>query len=218
VTHTLAVIRNYDKNNQEVVKCAFNPKEYGVTKKNKWTAPPAKGHTIAEYEYGGGDPSSMTLSLLFDTFDAGDDVRTTYTDKVWKLMDIDPTLKDKLGKTGRPPRVLFQWGEAFGFVAVITSITQKFVLFKEDGIPVRATLDVSFQQVKETSLRPPQNPTSGGLGGSREWIVKEGDTLALIAYEEYGDSNGWRPIADANRLTHVRRLRPGTVLEIPGLG
>jgi nucleoid-associated protein YgaU len=77
---------------------------------------------------------------------------------------------------------------------------------------------VSFQQVVESGLRPPQNPTSGGVGGSREWTVKDGDSLASIAYAEYGDSNAWRPIADVNRLTQVRRLRPGTVLEIPGLG
>jgi nucleoid-associated protein YgaU len=217
VAHTLAVIRNHDKGDAVVVQCAFNPKEYGVTKKNKWSAPPAKGQNLAEYEFGGGDPSTMTLALMFDTFNSGEDVRTKYTDKVWKLMDIDSSLHDKKSKSGRPPRVLFQWGHAFGFIAVITSITQKFVLFKDDGTPVRATLDVSFQQVVESGLRPPQNPTSGGDGGSREWTVKDGDSLASIAYAEYGDSNAWRPIADVNRLTQVRRLRPGTVLEIPGL-
>src|SRR6266567_3043413 len=115
------------------------------------------------------------------------------------------------GKKGRPPRVQFQWGEAFSFDAVITSITQKFTLFKENGVPVRATLDVGFQQIKDELDYPNQNPTSGGIGGGREWTVKEGDTLASIAYEEYGDSNKWRPIADANRLTQVRRLRPGAV-------
>jgi len=218
VAHTLAVIRNHDKGDTVVVQCAFNPKEYGVTKKNKWTAPPAKGQNLAEYEFGGGDPSTMTLALMFDTFDTGKDVREVYTDKVWRLMDIDSSLHDKKAKSGRPPRVLFQWGKAFGFIAVITSITQKFLLFKDDGTPVRATLDVAFQQVVESGLRPPQNPTSGGVGGSREWTVKDGDSLALIAYAEYGDSNAWRPIADVNRLTQVRRLRPGTVLEIPGLG
>ena len=214
----LAVIRNHDKGDAVVVRCAFNPKDYGMTKKNKWTAPPAKGQTLAEYEFGGGEPQTMTLSLLFDTFDTGKDVRKVYTDKVWKLMDIDPSLHDKKSKSGRPPQVLFQWGQAFGFIAVINSITQKFVLFNDDGTPVRATLEVGFQQVKEAGKLPPQNPTSGGVGGSREWVVKDGDSLASIAYAEYGDSNAWRPIADINRLTQVRRLRPGLVLELPGLG
>jgi len=74
---------------------------------------------------------------------------------------------------------------------------------------------VTFQQIKDAALFPPQNPTSGGVGGERVWVVNEGDTLAWIAYREYGDSNQWRRIADANRLTQVRRLVPGTVLEIP---
>jgi nucleoid-associated protein YgaU len=218
VARILAVIRNHDKGDAVVVRCAFNPKDYGMTKTNKWTAPPAKGQTLAEYEFGGGEPQTMTLSLLFDTFDTGKDVRKVYTDKVWKLMDIDPSLHDKKSKSGRPPQVLFQWGQAFGFIAVINSITQKFVLFNDDGTPVRATLEVGFQQVKEAGKLPPQNPTSGGVGGSREWVVKDGDSLASIAYAEYGDSNAWRPIADINRLTQVRRLRPGLVLELPGLG
>ena len=218
MAHILAVIRNHDKGDAVVVRCRFNPKDYGMSKKNKWTAPPAKGQTLAEYEFGGGEPQTMTLSLLFDTFDSGDDVRKVYTDKLWKLMDIDKSLHDKKSKSGRPPQVLFQWGQAFGFIAVINSITQKFVLFKDDGTPVRATVEVGFQQVKEATKLPPQNPTSGGVGGSREWVVKDGDSLASIAYAEYGDSNAWRPIADINRLTQVRRLRPGLVLELPGLG
>jgi nucleoid-associated protein YgaU len=218
VAHTRAVIRNHDKGDAIVVRCAFNPKEYGITKKNKWQAPPAKGQNLAEYEFGGGDPATMTLNLMFDTFETGKDVRTEYTNKVWALMNIDASLHDNLSKVGRPPQVLFQWGQAFGFVAVITSITQKFVLFDDEGVPLRATLDVSFQQVKEIDKLPPQNPTSGGVGGSHEWTVKDGDSLASIAYAEYGDSNAWRPIADVNRLTQVRRLRPGLILEIPGRG
>jgi len=76
-------------------------------------------------------------------------------------------------------------------------------------------MDVTFQQIKDAKLFPAQNPTSGGVGGERQWTVRAGDTLTGIAYAEYGDPNAWRRIADANRLTQVRRLRPGIVLEIP---
>ena len=47
-----------------------------------------------------------------------------------------------------------------------------------------------------------------GWGGGRQVTVKEGDTLTGIAYAEYGDSNNWRRIADANHLWH-RRFRQG---------
>jgi nucleoid-associated protein YgaU len=98
---------------------------------------------------------------------------------------------------------------------VIVSITQRFTLFLSNGTPVRATLDVSFQQVQDEGQFPPQNPTSGGEGGERIWTVVAGDTLPSIAYAVYGDPNMWKRIADTNHLTQVRRLIPGTQLEIP---
>jgi nucleoid-associated protein YgaU len=143
------------------------------------------------------------------------DVRKEYTDKLWKLMTVDEKLKDKKNKKGRPPTVRFQWGSAWSFNAVVTSLSQKFTLFLSDGTPVRATVTVTFQQIKDETQLAAQNPTSGGVGGERLWTVAEGDTLAWIAYKEYGDTSRWRTIADLNRLNDVRSLTPGTVLVLP---
>jgi nucleoid-associated protein YgaU len=197
------------------IECMFNPKEYSFSKRNQWTAGHSKGHNMPQLEFGSGQAAALQMQLFFDTYAAGKDVRKEYTDAIWQLMMVDAKLKDSKSHKSRPPKVRFQWGSAWTFDAVITSITQKFTLFKNDGTPVRATLDVTFQQIKDDSLLPKQNPTSGGVGGERVWIVNEGDTLAWIAYKEYGDANRWRLIADANRLTRVRQLTPGTVLEIP---
>ena len=57
------------------------------------------------------------------------DVRKEYTDKIWKLMIVDPKLVDAKNKKGRPPKVIFQWGQTWLFKAVIASITQKFTMF-----------------------------------------------------------------------------------------
>jgi hypothetical protein len=210
-----ALLHNVDDTKKPPIECMFNPKDYSIAKSNQWKTPAAVGKNIGEFEFGGGEPAKMTLQLLFDTFETGEDVRTL-TDRVWQLMLIDESKRDvDAGNVARPPRVQFQWGFVYLFEAVITNITQRFLLFKEDGIPVRATLDVGFQQVKDEKKHPKQNPTSGGVAGGRQWIVKEGDTLTSIAYEEYGNSNSWRRIAEANRLTRVRRLRPGTSLELP---
>jgi nucleoid-associated protein YgaU len=215
--YSRAVIVNLD-NNEERIPCMFNPKEYTFAKQNTWSAPkdpPAAN--MPQIEFSTGQPTTLQLQLFFDTYETKKDVRKEYTDAVWKLMLIDENLHDyspKSGK-GRPPRVRFQWGDSWSFEAVITSISQKFTLFLPQGTPVRATLDVSFQQLKDESLVPKQNPTSGGVGGERVWTVKDGDTLAWIAYKEYGDSNHWRAIATANRLARVRELTPGMVLVIP---
>ena len=45
--------------------------------------------------------------------------------------------------------------------------------------------------------------------------VKMGETLALIAHEEYDDPAEWRRIADANGIEDPLNLTPGTRLLVP---
>jgi nucleoid-associated protein YgaU len=210
-----ATIQNLDKPGSKPITCLFNPKEYTFQKQNSWKEGETPAQNTPQLQFGGGKPASLQMQLFFDTYAEQEDVRKKYTDDIWELMMVDNTLKDKKNKNGRPPRVLFQWGETWSFEAVITSVKQQFTLFLSTGTPVRATLDISFQQVKDTAQLRPQNPTSGGVGGERVWRVNAGDTLAWIAYREYGDATMWRLIADANRLTRVRELTPGTTLVIP---
>jgi hypothetical protein len=213
----VASLKNLDRPGQPPIKCMFNPKEYSIQKQNQWKEGNTPAHNVSQLEFGGGKPATLQMQLFFDTYAESEDVRKKYTDGIIKLMMIDDSLKDKKNKKGRPPRVLFQWGQSWSFEAVITSIKQQFTLFLSNGVPVRATLDVTFQEVKDPKEQPKQNPTSGGVGGERMWRVGPGDTLALIAYREYGDSSMWRAIADANRLTKVRELTPGTMLVIPNV-
>ncbi len=210
-----AVIINLDKNSR--VECLFNPKEYTFAKRNQWKAGKNSGVNMPKLEFSSGEPATLTLQLFFDSYADGKDVREVYTDAIWEMMLVDSSLKDKKNKKGRPPKVRFQWGKAWSFDAVLTSVNQRFTLFLPDGTPVRASLDVTFQQVKDEKLFPRQNPTSGGVGGERVWVVHEGDTLSWIAYKEYGDAGRWRVIADANQLNEVRRLRPGMMLAIPSV-
>ena len=119
-------------------------------------------------------------------------------------------------KKSRPPLVQFQWG-SFTFLGVITSFSQRFTLFLENGSPVRAVLDITLQQAKDEAKLPGQNPTSGGAGGERMWQVRKGDTLQTIANSEYGDPTQWRMIAQANNLSRVRQLTPGQTLIVPSL-
>lgn len=213
-----AAIINVEANEQ--VKCLFNPKEYTFTKTNSWPANQKAGANMPQMTFGGGQPATLQMELFFDTYAEASsgqakDVRKEYTDKLWKLMITVDKLKDKKTHKSRPPTVRFQWGSAWSFNAVITSISQKFTLFLPDGTPVRATLGVTFQQVKDEAQLAAQNPTSGGVGGERLWTVTQGDTLSWIAHQEYGDGSRWRTIADANHLTEVRHLRPGMVLVLP---
>lgn len=217
---THATISDCDHN--KTVTCMFNPTEYTFSKQNVWTQGVSKGSGIGLYEFSTGQASLLRMQLFFNTYfpkKEAEDVCKKYTRDIWNMMKVDPKLAplssggDK--SKGRPPLVRFQWGSTKSFKAVIIELSERVTLFLPDGTPVRSTLDVTFQQVQVEGAFPATNPTSGGVGGERIWTVNEGDTLAWIAYKEYGDANLWRLIADANSLTRVRKLIPGTVLEIP---
>ena len=210
-----AAILNLDAAGSQPIKCLFNPNEYTFTKSNTWVSGGASGTDMPNVTFVNGQPAVLSMELFFDTYHDQTDVRAGYTDAIWALMLVDEQLKDPKTQKSRPPMVRFQWGRSWSFDAVITSISQRFTLFLSDGTPVRATLNVTFQQIKDTRQLAPQNPTSGGLKNERVWEVASGETLAWIAYKVYGNPTKWRPIATANGLEQVRRLTPGTILVIP---
>ena len=195
----------------EQVPCMFRPKEYTIAKQNSWQPGEAKGKEVPNLEFKGGGASSLNMELFFDTYEKGDDVRQ-HTNKVWELMSIDPFLIDPTTIKGRPPMVRFQWGPVISFKAVITSITQRYTMFKSDGTPVRATLTVTFQESEDSF--PAQNPTTASRMGYKTRVVREAENLDWIAFEEYGDASLWRYIADFNNLENPKKLAPGLILSI----
>lgn len=128
----------------------------------------------------------MTLDLYFDTT-LPDATRpagaikavTDYTRQVYQLVKIQP-------KTHAPPRVRFLWGKGLAFVAVVESVTQKFTLFDPDGVPLRATLSVTFREYKtlQEQLRELKLESADH---TKRHVVVQGETLAGIAGREYGD-------------------------------
>jgi nucleoid-associated protein YgaU len=197
----------------QVVECMFRPKEYTLTKQNKWEPGKVKGKSVPPLEFKGGGPASLTMELFFDTYEADQDVRK-YTNKIWELMAIDSALTDRSTAKGRPPLCQFQWGPVISFKAVITNINQKFTMFKSDGTPIRATLQVTFQEAEESKAYPFQNPTSSSKPGYKVRVVKEGETIDWIAFEEYGDSSLWRHIAETNNLEDPLKIQAGQALSI----
>jgi hypothetical protein len=93
----------------EEIGCLFNPNEYTFSKTNTWSKGEVKGKNVPQLEFGGGDSMTMKIQLFFDTYHTGGDVRKT-TNRIWKLMNINESLKDMTSIKGRPPMVEFQWG------------------------------------------------------------------------------------------------------------
>jgi LysM repeat protein len=199
-----------------VVECHFNPNEVAISKSNKWEPENSSGTNLPDVHFKGAGARSLALTLVFDTYERRTDVREA-TNKVLGLMDA-PADKAKNSKHTRPPHVMFRWGDFETFPAVITQLSQKFTLFLESGMPVRATLSVTLQEVPQQAAKNQskgQNPTSRAAGAQRVHVVQPGDTIDLIAADQIGEPTDWRQLAEANNLDDPRRLRPGMALLIP---
>ncbi len=213
----------------------FNPSEIKISKDVQWNISSTKDSNVGQTSFGGGKPATFSITLFFDAYEGvrslwdflpklsdplaaysysspdAVDVRTNYTDKIVKLLDID-------GSLGRPPMCRLHWGE-FGliFQGYLVHLDQRFVLFMPDGTPVRAYLDCVFKEyLSPEEDKKKQNRTSA-IEDDPTRIVKLGDTLSSIAAEEYNDPKLWRPIARENGLNNPRDLKSGMVLTIPVL-
>lgn len=205
-----------DKGGGISIDCMFNPFEYSVSKSNSYEENAKNQADVPHVEFKKAGAQTLKLELLFDTYESQQDVSKT-TNQLWKLMESKTRQEGSKTEKVPPPEVAFEWG-VFRFVAVITNMTQKFTMFKLDGTPVRAKVDVTFTQYKDVNDYPKQNPTSGGGEIERIWQVIAGDRLDAIAYKVYGETARWRDIANRNKIRNPLALIPGQKLVIPTVG
>jgi nucleoid-associated protein YgaU len=193
----------------EQAKVIFNPAEYSLQKGNQFASAPLPGLSNPVLSFVNGDADILSMELFFDTYTnmGGSDVRDE-TKKIARLLDIDPTIH-------APPPVRFVWGP-LSFRAVIERLTQRFTMFREDGVPVRATLSVTFKEYKTIEDQLSERPTESSDWTKRR-VVADQDRLCLIAAIEYGDPAVWRVIAEANEIDNPRILVPGQELRLPPL-
>ena len=214
------------------VVVSFNPTEFTLNKANQIAEVNIPGLDSPVLQFVRGQTETLSLDLFFDSTDSGMGSSSTsvteQTDQFYQLIKID-------GSLHAPPVVFFSWGQQFpgnrsyasmgssggsqqryGFKCVVESVRQRFTLFTATGIPLRAVLTVSLREYKTLSEQLSEiNKTSADHTHAR--VVQQGDTLAKIAAEVYGDAAQWRAIATQNTILDPLVLVPGTVLEIPVL-
>lgn len=197
----------------EVIEAMYNPNEFTIETRNQFQRSAIPGLPVPLTQFVSGQTQTISLSLFFDTYETAEDVRN-HTGKVVNLLKINKEIH-------APPVCLFLWGGSIAgdkakFKGVIDSVSQKFTMFLDSGIPVRATLTVSIsefktitEQLKELGLESADR--------TKHRVFKIGESLWLIANEEYGDAARWREIAIANNIDNPRLVKPGRELTIPPL-
>ncbi|BAN02624.1 CIS tube protein [Ilumatobacter coccineus] len=202
------------------VDCMFNPTTFAFATQNRWESDQIPGKNTPSLRYAGGAGGTFSLSLVFDTTSTGKAV-TIHTNKLLELMEVDESLPgfDAAKKNGRPPWVKFHWGtHLHSFKAVISSTNVTFTYFSNEGLPLRANVELSLEQYEPDANWGPQNPTSGTPNPKRTHQVQVGDTLDRIAGKYFGDPTRWRDIATLNGIADPLDVKPGRLLSIPERG
>ena len=140
----------------------YNPAQYSQSRMVRYAQSQGISTNTPVVQFAGGGMETLQFRLFFDSMSAGSEVGgsmgdkmkfeansalpstgkyidvRTYTNKVYKLMEIDP---DK----HVPPLLKLKWS-SLQFTGHLVRCAQSFVKFNEQGMPVRAWLDCVFQE------------------------------------------------------------------------
>jgi nucleoid-associated protein YgaU len=208
---SLAKVQILVENTGKKLFISFNPEEYTINKDNNFASQAIPGLSAPQLQFVNGNMRTLEMELFFDTYDAPSlpkqDVRD-FTDKVLGLMEIDPDLH-------APPVLVVSWA-SLSFRCVLARANQKYILFDDDGTPVRARMTTTFNEYVDLE-RESQQISRQTADYTKRYLVVQGDTLSGIAASHYDDPQQWRPIAIANRMDDPRALLAGQSLVIPSL-
>jgi hypothetical protein len=202
----------------EKIPVQFNPEEYTQNREINYAQAPIPGLSAPILQFVNGNMQTLEMELFLDSYEehrVGSTVVNTpqsdvrvLTSRITELMAIQP-------RTHAPPVLLFTWAK-LAFTCVLARASQRFVMFLPDGTPVRARLNVTFNEYRNADLEAKEvkRETSDF---SKRYVVAEAETLSSIAGREYGDPRLWRVIAIANQLQRARSLPAGLRLLLPNL-
>lgn len=198
----------------------INPAGYQHTFKLSYSKNRVLGQPGTETKYDASHPEKIVLKeLVLDATGAVASGSSTAGSTPVPIKEQIELLKDVAytyrGTKHEAPIVQLKWGSLL-FYGRVESLNFDYTLFKPSGVPLRAKVTLTFieyQSSEEISKEAAQE--SPDLTHLLE--VKAGDTLPLLCYRIYQDSNYYLEVAKINHLTDFRNLKPGTKLRFPPL-
>ncbi len=186
----------------------FNPETYtDTTEVNLGPQEQAKGADGSEAKFEAIQPKKYSFELMLDGTGVAPGLPVIAAVELFK---VTVGLR---GDMHRPPFLMLVWGSLVAFT-VLESCSVSYKLFSPAGLPLRASLSVTFREHVPKQLGALKaNLASPDIEHAHE--VREGEHLTTIVNEVYGDPAYYLAVARANGLDTVRQLQPGSALYLP---
>jgi hypothetical protein len=149
------------------VDAQYNPKELQVDKTVPWQKKSQANKTQEagiQLEFTGAEGRSLTLELLFDGFETKSSVAGKVETLNTMASVLEPGSADETKR--RPHLCVVTWGTTVPtFKCVIESLSVKYTMFSDQGVPLRATCTVKLKEA-DTVTGQSQSASGGAAGGS----------------------------------------------------
>jgi contractile injection system tube protein len=143
------------------VDAQYNPKELQVDKTVPWQKKSQANKTQEtgiQLEFTGAEGRSLTLELLFDGFETQSSVAGKVETLNTMASVLEPGSADETKR--RPHLCVVTWGTTVPtFKCVIESLSVKYTMFSDQGVPLRATCTV---KLKEADTVTGKSESAGG--------------------------------------------------------
>jgi len=145
------------------IEFMFNPNEISFSRSMSLEQSPGArtetGQNKTSFKHP--NPYSLTINkIIFDTYETGETVLT----HILKFNTAVEFTQKGEGEKKRPPIYLFTWGDNRYLRCFVKTFSFKLSLFLPNGTPVRASVDLSLEQVDPPTPargQSPRNPTAG---------------------------------------------------------
>jgi nucleoid-associated protein YgaU len=194
------------------IRVLFNPAEYSIERSNAYKSTSIPGLSGPILQFINGEADVLSMELFIDDYTDRPAAGAKSTDG--RLGDLAQLLEIRSG-IHAPPVVRFVWGR-LSFKAIIEKVSRKMTLFHPNGIPARASVNITFKEYR-TLPELLREPRLESPDKSKRRVIVGADTLWMMAWREYQDPARWRVIAEANDLDDPRAVKPGDWLVVPPL-
>lgn len=123
----------------EEINVHFNPTSLQHTVANTMQN---TGSGAATKQYVSQSTAKLTMDLIFDTTDSGQDVRLS-TNKIAQLMKPTRAVSSNDRDRKVPPVVKFEWG-TFTFQGMVESFKETIDFFSGNGVPLRSSVNLTM--------------------------------------------------------------------------
>ena len=204
--------------NFKVFTIPINPETYTRGLKVEYETKKGQGNQSVDPKYTGSSPAEVKLDFILDGTGTVKNYYREYiglsvSDQIERLLTTVYYIE---GSIHRPRFLKLFWGSDLPFECLLTNLDINYTLFKPSGAPLRAKVSATFLNYIDPEKRVRrEDKESPDLTHLRN--VEDGDTLPLMAYDIYANTNYLIQVAQANNLTSFRNLKNGQEIVFPPL-